>query len=497
MIISIEDWHYLGEGKVRIALANLNRQSDTFGSVLLLQKWNGTTATNQESGAENDVKFIKSVMLRWYTGNYVFEDPRSITLCDATIDEIMCKINRSRPPSRVGESSCTILQRSACLQRNYSNLNRIIPISVGILNDELSIELKVKCGLKATTPFVVGTVADIKLHMSRYRLMQLHKQAKASRKNGWGTFVGLSDYNPLDIFSGHPVRIKTALCTLLMNPQNNFRLSLNSKHIYGWDKQDVQSLFDSLQESSFWECADRQEGQESDVLRTPLEVLGQLGSIFDALAAVLSEEPVLRRLHDMQRLDMLDSEGAAVVYARLVEVVGSADRAMELFEQVMLSSTDLEMSVQPGAVGELASIVQALHALRITSHMSEEEHRVRLAQAHEVISQATSEQCLHLMKMWMLALIAKDASVMVTARRIHVPALPQPGRQVGDMWVSLQSPTHCGTAFHADQKLMDDLGYEGFVYTVGLIDLGLKSLDKVWKKAAEDANVCEVVRKSL
>eukprot|EP01032_Pedospumella_encystans_P019498 gene19498-22166_t len=400
----------------------------------------------------------------------------------------------SRPPARIGENTCANMQRTACLQRNYSNLHRIVPVKVDTLNDELSIELKVKCGLKTTTPFVVGTSADIKLKMSRYRLMQLYKQAKVSRKNAWGNFVGVNDYDPLDIFSGQPARIRKALCTLLMNPQNNFRLSLNSSHIYGWEKQDVQTLSNSLQESSFGEGAVRV-SQGGDLLRTPLDVLGQRGYIFDALAALLSEEPALSRLYDMQELDVLDSEGATVVYARLVELVGSEERAMELFEQVMLSSTNLEETVQPGAVGELASILQALYALRVTSHTSEDEQRVRLTQAQEVVGQATSEQCLHLMKMWMLALIAKDASVMVTVRRTHVSTLPQPGRQVGDMWISLQSPTHCGTVFHVD-KLMDDLGYEGFVYTVGLIDLGLKSLDKVWKKAAEDAIVCEIVRTS-
>lgn len=501
MRLAVEDWEYVGEGKVRVALANLNKRSETFGSVLLFQKVSSSSAAlKQQTNAEKDVRFIKSVMLHWYTTNYVFGEINSIMVTDSVREEILRKIDKRRPPSRISEGVPTVLHRNACLQRNYAILHRAIPKNEIASEDELNFEIKVKCGLTATTPFVVDTAADIKTLMSRYHIMQLYKQAKTNSKTDWGTFVGVNSYDPLDITSGDPVRIRTAICTLLSNPQNNLRVSLNSRHIYGWDKQDLNMLYGCLRGSNVVEPA---AAASHDTHNTAFDVLGQPGHIIDALAAVLSEETVLRRLRDMQKLDLLDSEGAAVVYARLVEVLGSMERAMELLEEKMISSVDPDLceliesqSFECGQSNECLSFARTLFALRLSPQMNEAERRIQLTRAFEAVGRASAEQCLYVLQLWMLALIAKDASVMVTVRRIRASALPLPGRQVGDMWVSPQSPTHCGTVYHNLKLHNCDTGCAGFVYTVGLIDLGLKSLDKVWRKAAEDANVCKVVRNS-
>ena len=85
----------------------------------------------------------------------------------------------------------TSIYKYSTIEIDYSYLYKPINIaySTNVNNHDVSIELKVKCGLKCCSPFLPcnnisnNTSHDIKFRYSRYSLMQLVKFSK-SMKNG-------------------------------------------------------------------------------------------------------------------------------------------------------------------------------------------------------------------------------------------------------------------------------------------------------------------------
>ena len=505
MIISAKDWTYAGEGKVRIAFSNRVKHSSLFGTLLLITK-------DGQQSVENDSRFIDTVMKTWFTESYISDTVRPIMLDSVAVCELFECCSTLRPLQRVLESPLTnfTVQKYACLQRNLSLICRKTPASEVIYKDELSLELKVKCGLKAVTPFVCASSARLKLEMSRFHLMQLYKQAQKGKSVGWGKFVSVNSYDPLMMFSGDHEQILRALKSLQLNPQNNLRVLLNAQHIYGWDKANIKDMTDAVWKSEFRE--ESEQGQPVEDLLLPERVV-------TAVAVTLAEEPVLSRLLSMQQLDLLDSEGAEVVFSRLVEIVQSREAAVGLLEEQMLRplhplvGTRIHRDEQSCAAGhedqedgggeeyyedEDNCIVMArdLISLNISEGDADAERMQRHEKARALIGAATARQCLFLLQLWMLALIAKDASVIITLRRVRLAALNTTGRGVGDMWVSHQSVGCCGSVCSTTPN-PDSGHFDGYAYTVAVIDIGLKSLDKPWKKAAEDAVVCQIVADCL
>ena len=129
----------------------------------------------------------------------------------------MMAIDNDRPIGR--KSSNTSIYKYSTIEIDYSYLYKPINIaySTNVNNHDVSIELKVKCGLKCCSPFLPcnnnsnNTSHDIKFRYSRYSLMQLVKFSK-SMKNGtnpWDTSNSnsrkfmLSLYDPSDIWYYH------------------------------------------------------------------------------------------------------------------------------------------------------------------------------------------------------------------------------------------------------------------------------------------------------
>lgn len=486
MTFCVNDWRYAGEGKMRIALSNVSGDSASFGKLLLLQKISHT----HDSSAEKDARFIDSVMRHWFSENYISDLMDFITIDDSTAYELLNMVNRCRPLSRIQELNLVTLGQKVTVQRNFSLLSRQLPDSLRHYEDELSFELKVKCGLKSVSSFVCDTAASLKLDMSRFHLMQLYKQANKSSVVGWGEFSAASTYDPSQMFTKDPCQIKSAITTLVSNPQNNLRISLNAVHMYGWEKNNMCHMDQAIKLSDFRSTSQRNE-------------VGYLEEAVDVVAAILAEESLLAQMESMQRLDLLDSEGAAVVYARLIEISASAQIALCLFEEQLLRPLDRRIRTwnekESNSVDdECITIARQLANLSVFANTAEDEKALRLQQARDVVGRASAQQCLFLLQMWMLSIIAKDASIVVTFRRVRLAALDAAGKRVCNMCVTAQTPTHCGTVVClSPQEQPNDGSYAGYAYTVGVIDIGMKSLDKAWKKAKEDDHVCRKVWEHL
>jgi hypothetical protein len=130
-----------------------------------------------------------------------------------------------------------------------------------------------------------------------------------------------------------------------------------------------------------------------------------------------------------------------------------------------------------------------LRALRVDEHTSSTERLARRTAAELLVAQAGREECALLLQLFMVSLIAKDASLIVSFRACAL----NDGR-CGGLTATAQTATHCGIAVlpgdGGEQDSVMAPQQQGFQYTVGLIDLGLKALDKLWKKELEEDEVC-------
>lgn len=118
----------------------------------------------------------------------------------------------------------------------------------------------------------------------------------------------LSEYDPLDLFSGSKERILVALKALCNNPQNNFRVFLNNSLILGGFGGAVDNSTSTTAEAL--EDVLKYVIKEDDGLRTT--------SFLELLTETVYKSGVLDRLLDVQKLDNYDIEGAIHAYYNFI-----------------------------------------------------------------------------------------------------------------------------------------------------------------------------------
>lgn len=118
----------------------------------------------------------------------------------------------------------------------------------------------------------------------------------------------ISEYNPLDLFSGSKDRVHKAIKALFVTPQNNFRVFLNGSLVLG-------GLGGGADSTSFM-IGDAFE----DVLKGVIEADDGLRTtnFLHLVAEAISGSGLLDRLLGLQKLDNIDIEGAIHAYYNLV-----------------------------------------------------------------------------------------------------------------------------------------------------------------------------------
>ena len=514
-----DDWIYAGEGNNSIAIANNDVQhvdDDLYGCLLIIPKLSRDGLHDRVPPLDigHYVQYIENVMRPWFTSSYVSDRMELIELDDVFLSEIASRIVDHRPLGRLKCDSPLILSSSACIQRNFNVIYRMRPPiwSEGIRytnthNTYLSIELKVKSGLKGTSPFIPES-RNIKRRFTKFFLTQLHKKNRVSSlgtDQSWGIFVEESSYDPALLFSGNYHNVKSSLCQLFKVPQNNLKVKVNNKHLYGLDKVDMNHLLEGLS-SLHVSPAVTSSSNNSDA--------GVLDIVIDCLSSVLSEECILPRLEAMQKLDLLDVEGCEVVYNRLLQLFRGSHVELEAYLLECFSSpldggTIIEfMSGSrlrkkcPSSGLQLPGIIVELASCQVDDSMPIDTIQMLHYTAIGLIEkEASIDHLALLLKMWMMSLIARDVSLMVTLQPVVVSRATdntntkEPMDQVGKR-MQLQDSLSCGVV--CPIGVVDSLPRDPFMmffYSVGILDIGLKPISKIWtKNKVEEAFCSQCIR---
>ena len=438
-------------------------------------------------------------------------------LREATVNSRPCPIPVSRLTSWIGiplsspheksiENDSTVSKVPVGMliwdYRSFSR-ERSLQTSASPIYPCLSIEIKPKAGYLAVSP-LVDPEHRVKYFQSRFVLLQeLDREGYADQvQRGWksGSVLGpentdqqsitaptnISSYDPMDLFSVNCNRIKGALESLWTCPQNNFKLWYtpvvssranacplvykdsillradgqyfvtppNNEH----HQQALRSFF-----SSFASTQDMPDGDDVMKGGAPKEILMNL------LTAVLwSERTLMDKLRQFQQLDVLDADGAVLVYQRLVDLCeGSHKEAQRKLDQyscspVICNHQKIEESARGSALGKalqwsplefpkesaccpafvalcqeldrFAGVVgeaqksgefssNAHNSQGLDKVLSEEHQASRLFSIQQTSSIKSKEACVYLLQNWLLSSIFCDVSFFVTIQELPMGTL--------------------------------------------------------------------------
>ncbi|XP_057974166.1 inositol-pentakisphosphate 2-kinase-like isoform X2 [Malania oleifera] len=312
-----DDWIYRGEGAANIVLAYTGSNPAFVGKVLRMQKvprnrsqclsdtpvlsihecllWKDIGSIVSSPQKENAKQlYVQHVMSPLLGSDHV--DPGlHIHVSKDFLESVDKNVHSWRPAWRVGTAKINISCYSALLISDHS----IFPDS---LEEKpcISVEIKPKCGFIPNSRFITEG-NSVKRSISRFRMHQFLKlhQNEVSQ---------VSEYDPLDLFSGCKDRIHKAIKALFAHPQNNLRVFLNGSLVFG-------SLAGSTGSTIFvngeaFENALKHAIWAEDGLRTM--------SFVHLVAETVFKSRVLDLLLKVQHRDNLDIEGAIHAYYDVV-----------------------------------------------------------------------------------------------------------------------------------------------------------------------------------
>ncbi|XP_010540332.1 PREDICTED: inositol-pentakisphosphate 2-kinase isoform X2 [Tarenaya hassleriana] len=251
-------------------------------------------------------RFVKNVMSPLLGPKHVDAGMR-VSVSKEFLESVDKKVTKQRPLWRVNAANVDTSHDSVILMNDHSLFSRGISSCV----DCISVEIKPKCGFLPTSRFIRegNTVKRSVTRFKMHQILKLHDNEVSE----------LSEYDPLDLFSGSKERIHRAIKALYSTPQNNFRVFLNGALLFGGSGESIGRTTPEYGDA--FEDALKGFIQADDGLRTKyfLELVSE--SVYSSR--------VLDMLLEVQKLDNLDVEGAIHCYYDVISQPCSVCKELE------------------------------------------------------------------------------------------------------------------------------------------------------------------------
>ncbi|PIA52750.1 hypothetical protein AQUCO_01000549v1 [Aquilegia coerulea] len=343
------EWVYKGEGAANLVLSYIGSSPSFVGKVLRIQKApkNSIQSTTSSVLTDNEIllwkdfkdivsshskevveqSYVLNVMLPLLGSEHVDVGKR-VLVSSKFLEAIEDNINCQRPAWRVNAAKINTICDSALLISDHS----VFPHGTRKGNPCISVEIKPKCGFLPSSKFI-REQNSIKKSVTRFRMHQLLKLHQ-------GEISQISEYSPLDLYSGCIERIHAAVKALFTTPQNNFRIFLNGSLIFG-------GLGGGMNNTNFVD-GDALENLLEGVIKADHGV--RLPSFLKLIAETILKSGVLDRLLEAQKLDSIDIEGAIHAYYNILSqpcLICKGLGDCELSERYLyLHSIPLEKSIK-------------------------------------------------------------------------------------------------------------------------------------------------------
>ncbi|KAG2302390.1 hypothetical protein Bca52824_031041 [Brassica carinata] len=318
------DWIYRGEGGANLVLAYAASSPLFVGKVIRIQKApkadkakktvNGAASalTTDEQLLWRDHKelvsspnkevveqrYVKDVIIPLLGPKHVDPGVR-VSVTKEFLESVDKKVTKQRPPWRVNAANVDTSHDSALILNDHSLFSQGVS-NGGNGGDCLSVEIKPKCGFLPTSRFI-SEENKLKRSVSRFKMHQILKLEQ-------NEISEVSEYDPLDLFSGSKDRVSEAVKALYSIPQNNFRVFLNGSLVLGGSGESTGRT--SPETAHAFEDALKGFIQSNDGLRTKCFLQLVCDTVYDS--------GVLDKLLEVQKLDKIDIEGAIHCYYNII-----------------------------------------------------------------------------------------------------------------------------------------------------------------------------------
>jgi inositol-pentakisphosphate 2-kinase len=148
---------------------------------------------------------------------------------------------------------------------------------------------------------------------------------------------------------------------------------------------------------------------------------------------ILVQEKILEKLQSLQRLDIIDADGAILIYERLRELCGDQaddllDSAFSLQESTLKDNgqgSDVNKSPfkQPSDSSVLSVLLQEIESFSRKLHdchfqVKCDEMDEALERCTRLVDSLTQNACIYLLQNWLLSLVMCDVSIFLTVQTI-------------------------------------------------------------------------------
>lgn len=291
-------WYYKGEGNANVVIALRNEHK-----VLRIRKVDKNESRDPEDRRDLDsILYYEKIILPLFTRKY-FKLPQLGKINQEHVNILNGKLRNVRPESRqnkiITPGYVTVFEDLTLLPKNLVKLNETSNNDVGKgeqtksliseSNPVFCIEIKPKQGWLAPS--------DRKYRKCPFCLNQYLKLYENSVSS-------LSDYCPLDLFSGDKTRMLKAIKSLLRTPQNNVRIFQNGNLKFGDTcSTSVDEVLKTFHNSSVGGIQQSESQKEDNFCTLILNMLTRniIGDQNDSFPCNLSSEQNYMGLEDHQQ----------------------------------------------------------------------------------------------------------------------------------------------------------------------------------------------------
>lgn len=494
------EWVYLGEGGKHAIFAFRGEQEEWKERVLRISKVDLARSASTEivrRDAETDsLPYVRDVVSPFLTP---YLDVPEVIQLDWTFVALLREealVKELVPPSRrsgwfLSQVEAISSHATAHLLWNYRIMRN--PRSTGPC---FCVEIKPKAGYTAFSP-LVHPERRVKYEYTRFVIMQqLHCNGYITKSWTCNQTREVSLYDPLDLFSSDAKRLRRALDHLAHAPQNNLKVWVDDTPLVG-----ANISLPASYENDLCEFTCRQGTGSGDFITNGLECATQ----------ILVEEALLAKLLRLQRLDVVDADGAMLIYERLVELCGDEadcmlDSPCRLKPCIDSRDGDSVLSGSPfNKPSECASLGRLLHeiecfAFRLNdSIVSLNDMNKALESAKSHVKTLSRDACVYLLKNWLLSLAMCDVSIFLVLNPVGGNDAVDEGVETADLRrctdrkfaISCQTETNQGLLVRSvDASQSSDAPREAaFAYTLKLVDYDMKQANKLHNRKAKEETI--------
>lgn len=341
-----------------------------------------------------------------------------------------------------------------------------------------SIEIKPKAGYMTFSP-CVDPKHRIKYKKTKFAIQQA-LISKSIIQKGWmraGVKVETCPYNPLQFFSGDQSQIAAALTSLFAVPQNYIKVWNHEGTIVHSNKVlDQVSLLDQ-------------------------KILQQ------SLAFILQSENVCSKLLQMQLLDVIDADGAVLVYNRLVELCnGDHEHAEHLVDHVegdLANDTNSTTDEGPKACDSplssspfrkptdspaLDRLLEQVRTFSNPTSLTDDELDQSYNDSVAIIRTLSKSACVFLLQNWLLSLAMCDVGILIVLAPTVDDKNEEATINADDFKIELKNLQLQGESAPG----MIEVNGHPWVYSVKVVDCGNKSAISLRKLEMKEKDIAKL-----